>query len=115
MSCFRSLAFVSWEISANVGRHQRPGVDARGWLWALTRGDQAVEVVIEISETAWSSDPLRLPEDTRQALETDGRTELLKVLDHTTIHHVSLTAGLRAARIWKPRTRAHRLRTISRR
>jgi hypothetical protein len=82
MSCFRSLALVSWEISANVGRHQRPGVDARGWLWALTRGDQAVKVVIEISETVWSSDPLRLPEDTRQALETDGRTELLKVLDH---------------------------------
>ena len=29
----------------------------------------------------WSSDPLRLPEDTRQALETDGRTEALKILD----------------------------------
>jgi hypothetical protein len=72
---------VSWEISANLGRHERPGVHARGWLWSITRGDQAVEVVIEISGTALSSDPLRLPEDTRQALETDGRTELLKVLD----------------------------------
>jgi hypothetical protein len=40
--------------------------------------------VIEISETAWSSDPLRLSEDTRHALETDGRTELLKVLDDET-------------------------------
>jgi hypothetical protein len=38
-------------------------------------------VVIEISGAAWSSDPLHLPEDTRQALATDGRTELLKVLD----------------------------------
>jgi hypothetical protein len=66
---------------ANLGRHQRVGVDARGWRWAITCGDQAAEVVIEISETAWSSDPLRLPEDTRQALATDGRTELLKVLD----------------------------------
>ena len=36
---------------------------------------------MEVSGTAWSSDPLRLPEDTRQALATDGRTELLKVLD----------------------------------
>jgi hypothetical protein len=70
-----------WEIGANLGRHQRPGIDARGWLWTITRGDQAVEVVIEISGTAWSSDPLRLPDDTRQALETDGRAELLKVLD----------------------------------
>ena len=72
---------MHWEISANLGRHERPGVDARGWLWEVTRGDQAVEVVIEISGTAWASDPLRLPEGTRQALETDGRTELLKVLD----------------------------------
>ena len=38
-------------------------------------------MVIEVSGTAWSSDPLRLPEDTRHALETDGGTELLKVLD----------------------------------
>jgi hypothetical protein len=72
---------VTWEISANLGRYERPGVDARGWLWSITRGDQAAEVVIEISGAALSSDPLRLPEDTRQALETDGRTELLKVLD----------------------------------
>jgi hypothetical protein len=38
-------------------------------------------VFIEISGTAWSSDPRRLPDDTRNALETDGRTELLKILD----------------------------------
>jgi hypothetical protein len=30
---------------------------------------------------AWSTDPLRLPDDTRQALETNGRTEQLKVFD----------------------------------
>jgi hypothetical protein len=47
---------VSWAISANLGRHER-GVDARGWLWTITRGD------------------------TGQTLETDGRTELLKILD----------------------------------
>jgi hypothetical protein len=38
-------------------------------------------LVIEISGTAWSSDPRGLHEDTRHALETDGRTELLKILD----------------------------------
>jgi hypothetical protein len=78
---FRSLPIVSWEISANLGRHVRTGVDAGGWLWEIARGDQVAQVVIEISGTAWSSDPRGLPEDTRQALETDGRTELLKVLD----------------------------------
>lgn len=72
---------MSWDINANLGRYERPDVDARGWLWKITRGDQAVNVVIEISGTAWASDRLGLPDDTRQALETDGRTELLKVLD----------------------------------
>jgi hypothetical protein len=70
-----------WEISANLGRHTRTGVDAHGWLWEILRGTQLAHVVIEISDAAWLSDPLRLSDDTRQALETDGRTELLKVLD----------------------------------
>jgi hypothetical protein len=77
----RTLASVSWEIGANLGRHERAGVDAKGWLWEITRGDQAAHVVIEITGRAWSSDPLRLSEDTRQALETDERPELRKVLD----------------------------------
>jgi hypothetical protein len=71
---------MNWEISANLGRHARTGVAARGWLWQITRGARVAQVVIEISATAWSSDPLGLPDDTRHALETDGRTELLKVL-----------------------------------
>lgn len=69
-----------WEIRANLGGHARTGADAHGWLWEITRGAEVARVVIEISETAWSSDPLGLPEDTRHALETDGRTEVLKVL-----------------------------------
>ncbi|MDQ3876431.1 MAG: hypothetical protein M3322_12960 [Actinomycetota bacterium] len=71
---------MNWEISANLGRYARAGGDGRGWLWEITRGDQTARIVIEISEEAWSSDPFDLPEDTRQALETDGRTELLKLL-----------------------------------
>jgi hypothetical protein len=73
---------MSWEIRANLGRQVRRGVDAHGWLWEITRGAQVAQVMIEISGPAWSSDPLRLHEDTRHALETDGRTELVKVLDH---------------------------------
>jgi hypothetical protein len=72
---------MSWEISANLGRHARTGVDASGWLWEIARGAQVMHVVIEISGTAWASDPVGLPEDTRRALATDGRDELLKVLD----------------------------------
>jgi hypothetical protein len=73
--------FVSWEIRANLGRHAHAGVDAHGWLWEIARGAEVAQVLVEISETAWSSDPLALPADTRHALETDGRAEVLKVLE----------------------------------
>jgi hypothetical protein len=69
-----------WEIRTGLGRHGRAGVDGSGWLWEIGRGDQVARVTIEISGSVWSADPLALPEDTRRALETDGRTELLKVL-----------------------------------
>jgi hypothetical protein len=72
---------MSWEIRANLGMHARTGVDARGWLWEITRGAETVQVAIEVDQAAWSTDPLGLPDDTRQALETDGRAELLKVLE----------------------------------
>jgi len=73
---------MGWEISANLGRHVRADAGARGWRWEITRGPEVAQVVIEISGKAWSTDPLSLPDDTRHALETDGRTELVKVLDH---------------------------------
>jgi hypothetical protein len=52
------------EISANLGRRSRAGVEGSGWLWQVTRGDQVASVVIEISASAksggrsarWSSD-----------------------------------------------------------
>jgi hypothetical protein len=73
---------MNWEIRANLGQHAGPGVDGSGWLWEIGRGSQVARVMIEISKTAWSTDPLHLHDDTRRALETDGRTELLKVLGH---------------------------------
>ncbi len=72
---------MGWEISAGLGRHARTGAAAAGWLWEITRAGQVARVLIEVSEAAWATDPLALPGDTRRALETDGRTELLKVLD----------------------------------
>jgi hypothetical protein len=85
---------MSWDISANLGKYARTGADARGWLWEITRDAEVAQVVIEISNTAWSSDPLGLPDDTRQALATDGRAELLKVLqqdDPPRVIHCSST------------------------
>jgi hypothetical protein len=72
---------MSWEIRANLGTHARAGDHGRGWLWEIARGEQLEQVVVEVNEAAWSTDPLDLPDDTRTALETDGRTEVLKILD----------------------------------
>ena len=66
---------MTWKISTNLGRH------ARGWVWEISRPDQIARVVVEISAKAWSNHPLDLADDTRRALETDGRTEVLKVLE----------------------------------
>jgi hypothetical protein len=73
---------MTWEIRANLGRYARAGAVDHGWLWEIGRGEDVVQVMIEISRDAWVTDPVGLPEDTRRALETDGRSELLKVLDH---------------------------------
>jgi hypothetical protein len=71
-----------WGIRTNLGRHARPGGDGSGWLWEVSRDDQVARVMIEISEAAWSAVPVGLSVETRRALETDGRTELLKALGH---------------------------------
>ena len=76
------MSTAVWEIRTNLGRHARPGGDGSGWLWEISRDDQVARVTIEISEASWSTEAVDLPEDTRRALETDGRTELLKVLGH---------------------------------
>ena len=91
-----------WEIRTNLGRHVHPSGDGSGWLWEVSRDDQVARVMIEISEAAWSADPVGLPEETRRALETDGRTELLEVLA-TTTHRVSSDAARPGVRIARPR------------
>jgi hypothetical protein len=78
----RRRMIAGWEIRTNLGRRTRPGGDGSGWLWELSGGDQVARVMIEIREAVWSTDPLGLPVETRRALETDGGTELVKVLGH---------------------------------
>jgi hypothetical protein len=72
---------MDWEIGANLGRGSRVGVKARGWLWQITRGDRLRPLLIEISASAQSTDPVQVPDDTRRALEMGGRTELLPAGD----------------------------------
>ena len=50
-----------------------------GWLWELNRGTQTAQVVVEISPRRGRPTLVSSPNDTRQALETDGRTEIIKM------------------------------------
>jgi hypothetical protein len=75
---------VAWTINGNLGRHARSGVDAGGWLWEIERESDgyAAHVVVEISGSADAMAPERLPEETRVAIETMGRSEVEKILNH---------------------------------
>jgi hypothetical protein len=70
-----------WEIIANLGRYARSGFDADGWLWEIQRGDEAKRVLVEISRSALTSTDAGLPQDTRDAIATEGQSEVAKVLD----------------------------------
>jgi hypothetical protein len=78
------LPCVTWRISANLGRYPRAAAHGGGWLWEIDRGTQTAQVIVEISPAAWSADPRQLPQATRRALESDGRTEIIKILETDT-------------------------------
>jgi hypothetical protein len=72
------VSSLSWCLTPeyeNLGVTQRIGAERAPAPLASTKRAQAL---IEVTAEAWSSDPLALPGDTRQALATDGRAELLK-------------------------------------
>jgi hypothetical protein len=71
---------MTWAISGQVGPHTRSGVDAHGWLWEITSGDQERRVLVEVSGTVWAVNRNTLPEETAEAIRTEGRAEVEKVL-----------------------------------
>jgi hypothetical protein len=70
-----------WEIAGNLGPYARSGYDASGWLWEIERGKEAKRVLVEITGTALAVTPDSLPDDTRAAIETEGESEVGKVLN----------------------------------
>ena len=77
---------MAWEIDTQVGPHARSGVDGHGWLWEIRRGDHwpagdVRRVPVEVSGTAWAVDRSTLPRDTLEALESEGASEVRKVLE----------------------------------
>ena len=65
---------MPWEIAGQIGSHSRSGVDGSGWLWELHRNGESAHVLVEVSGTAHAVDRAGLPPETREALETEGRS-----------------------------------------
>ncbi len=75
---------MPWKISGEIGPHSEPGYDGRGWLWELEQeGREARRVFVQIAGTAWSvcaRGGAGLASETREAIETEGRSEVERVL-----------------------------------
>jgi hypothetical protein len=86
-----------WEIIGSLGPYARSGFDAGGWLWEIQRDGDAKRVLVEVTGSALASSIDSLPEDTRTAIQTDGRSEVAKILDLTDPPRVIVcsTAGCR--------------------
>src|SRR5437588_12560087 len=71
---------MPWSINGRIGPYARPGVDATGWLWEIQRDGVAHRVLVEVSGTAWAVTEGTLPDETREAIRSEGRSEVDKVL-----------------------------------
>jgi hypothetical protein len=76
---------VPWQIAGQIGPHGSSGVDAHGWLWEIRRGPEWPEgdvrrVLVEVSGSAWSVDPATLADETAAAIQSEGKSEVERVL-----------------------------------
>jgi hypothetical protein len=68
-------------VNGQVGPHTRAGADASGWLWEVQRDGEPKRVLVEVSGTARAVAEHTLPDETREAIRTQGESEVRKVLE----------------------------------
>ena len=56
-------------------------MDANGWLWEVGREGETRRVLVEVSGSAWATEPELLPDETAEAIRTEGRSQVERVLD----------------------------------
>lgn len=72
---------MAWRIVGGPEAHTRAGVDASGWIWDLEREDGGRRrPMIEVSGTALASSGASLAPDTAEAIRTEGRSEIERLL-----------------------------------
>ena len=68
-----------WQITGGP-RLAETMVDGRAWMFTLARGGRERQLTVVINREAFNVDPpRRLPVQTREAIQTDGRSEAARV------------------------------------
>ncbi len=68
---------MTWAVVGGPIDHAEPGVDGRGWIWELQRGDETRRVFVQVSGTAFAV-TRGLASDTGAAIATRGGSEVDK-------------------------------------
>lgn len=69
---------MTWVVVGGPLDHAEPGVDGRGWIWEIQRGDEVRRVFVQVSGTALAVRS-GLAADTEAAIATRGGSEIDKV------------------------------------
>jgi len=71
---------MAWRIVGGPEAHARSGVDAQGWIWDLEHENgERRRPLVEIARTALAVEG-GLADDTTEAIASQGRSEIEKVL-----------------------------------
>ena len=87
-----------WMVAGGPTDYAEPGVDGRGWIWEISRGEDYRRVFVEVSGTALASSE-GLADETAEAIATRGGSvvdRLLSMEDPPRVMKCS-TLGCRAA------------------
>lgn len=73
---------MAWRITDGPDPASRASVDATGWRWQIERAEgENRRLLIEVSGSAMAVDPRTLPDDARNARETEGRSAVEGILE----------------------------------
>ena len=72
---------VPWRVIDGPGEGPWEGRDAVGWIWIIENDDEARHVLVEVTGTAMAVDEGSLPDETRLARASLGRSAIDEILD----------------------------------
>jgi hypothetical protein len=77
-SLAQEVVNVAWTVRSTPEEIDR-GLEARSWKWRIERNEDVRTVWVHVTNTALNS--TQIPDTTRKAIETQGRSEIDAILD----------------------------------